>query len=245
MLLACTLVLCFGGPKAFADPLPAVISFELAPPDPQGMVPIAADSGSTVGWSFTVETAIEVSSLGLYDSGLDGLSQPHLVGIWDEGEQLLTSSEIPAGDGNPLVGGYRYSPIQPILLTTGHTYVIGATVPLGVPSTVTVELGDPIVPDLYPFHNVEPGSVLTASQIKLARASLASWGDAGPLGSMGPGVLNFPDEVVDGGYFFAPNFRFTPIPEPGSLVILAVGWVAALSRRHKGADDFGSSRDAR
>ncbi len=228
-------VLACGLPPAGADVFAGILDFQLHAPSPGGGVPIAADSDSTLGWSFTVTSPIEVTSLGFYDSGLDGLSEPHLVGIWDDSEQLLRSSEIAAGDGNPLVGRYRYSAIQPILLTTGHTYVIGATVPLGVFVGVTVELGDPIVPDLYPFHNVEPGSVLTASQIDLGPPSLASWGNAGSPGSMGPGVLDFPDEVVDGGYFFAANFAFTSVPEPCTAAVLCCAVFALLRRRRSRA----------
>ncbi|MEJ2494713.1 MAG: FlgD immunoglobulin-like domain containing protein [Ignavibacteriaceae bacterium] len=88
---------------------------------------IFSNEGNNVGWSFTVGAVnITVESLGLYDSGDDGLSESHQVGIWTSSGTLLSSTTIPVGTGATLSSGYRYSSITPIVLSAGQTYVIGA-----------------------------------------------------------------------------------------------------------------------
>jgi hypothetical protein len=36
-------------------------------------------------------------------------------------------------------------------------------------------------------------------------------------------VLNFPDQVREDGYYLAPNFTFTVVPEPGTLLMVCGG----------------------
>ncbi|MDY7010229.1 MAG: DUF4082 domain-containing protein [Planctomycetota bacterium] len=218
-------------PQAVAEPLTAIVDFQLEEPIPDGGVPLAADSDSTLGWSFTVNSQIEVTSLGFFDSGLDGLSEPHRVGIWNANEELLAWAQVDAGDDNPLIGHYRYATVEPLTLDAGQTYVIGATVPLGNPLQPAVEPPQPIVIDTYPFFNVVHESILKDSRISLVCTSRIFRGQVGPNFTPGPGLLNFPDEVIEDGYFFAPNFRF--VPEPGTLGLLVFGGLGILrsSRR--------------
>jgi len=211
---------------------------EPPPPAPGLVTPIAADSGSTLGWSFTVDTPVEVTSLGFFDSGLDGLSQPHLVGIWDESQQLLAWAQIDAGEAATISGFYRYASIEPLVLTSGQTYIIGATVPLGTP-----QAGGPpgtLVADTYPFYNLAAGSLSMDLLINLSSCSLGFWGAAGPGGSAGPGVLAFPDAVVEDGYFFTGNFTFRPVPEPSVAVVLCCGLSYMLRRRRVRSRNLGS-----
>jgi hypothetical protein len=89
-----------------------------------------ANSNGTIGWSFSVVgTDITVTSLGLYDSGGNGLADAHAVGLWTSGGTLLASATIPSGSGATLLGGYRYVAIAPVPLSAGQSYVIGALYP--------------------------------------------------------------------------------------------------------------------
>src|SRR5436309_1918942 len=68
----------------------------------------------TRGWQFGVHTfgpnTIAITQLGIFDSGGDGLLNPHQIGLWrieGGGSQgaltLLASVTVPAGTGAPLV----------------------------------------------------------------------------------------------------------------------------------------------
>ncbi len=167
-VLLCGLLTSDLGAEIIPGSLPAIVDFQLEEPRPDGSVPLplAADSDSTLGWSFTVNSPIEVTALGFFDSGLDGLSEPHRVGIWNAIEQLLGWAQIDASDGNALVGSYRYATVEPLTLDAGQTYVIGATVPLGSPYDLS-----PIVVDRYPYFNVVHESILKDSRISLVYTS--------------------------------------------------------------------------
>jgi len=91
---------------------------------------------TTRGWRFTVNEEIQVEELGFWDSGLDGLSQPHPVGIWRDADQaLLTTATVPDSTAAPLEGTFRWVSTEPVTLTPGNTYVIGAYWLSGSPDT--------------------------------------------------------------------------------------------------------------
>jgi hypothetical protein len=221
-------------PVASAEPVAALQDFQLGPIRPlpgSNVLPVAADSDSTIGWSFEVVEPIQVGWLGFYDQGDDGLREPHLVGIWDGDGQLLTSALVEAAQQQPLVGSYRYSSVDAVLLLPGDTYIIGATVPLGL---FLQPLGDaPVTPDGYPFADVVVGSVETDALIAMVDEARIYHGSAGPGGSEGPGTLHWPVDVVDGGHFFAPNFLFEPVPEPSTVTLLYILLTLSSHRRHR------------
>ena len=79
----------------------------------------------SVGWTFTANQPIEVSSLGYFDFQNNGLAGAHAVGIWNSSGVLLTSAVVPAGTAAPLGSdGFRYVAIPTLLLPAG-TYTIG------------------------------------------------------------------------------------------------------------------------
>lgn len=53
----------------------------------------------TLGFEFTVSSNRTITSLGVYDSGANGLSSNAQIGIWDTSGNLLTSTTILAGTG--------------------------------------------------------------------------------------------------------------------------------------------------
>lgn len=75
------------------------------------------------GWQFQTTAGIVITALGVYDSGNgNGLDHPIPVGLFDAGCVQLAAVTVPAGTVAPLVNGYRYVTIQPVVLAAGLTY---------------------------------------------------------------------------------------------------------------------------
>jgi len=116
-------------PLAAADNVPAIQTAN-TPTEATFTGFAGAISNATIGWAFTVvSTDITVTSLGLYDSGGNGLADAHAVAIWTSGGTVVTSTLIPSGTGVTLLGGYRYVAITPVMLSANQSYVIGALYP--------------------------------------------------------------------------------------------------------------------
>lgn len=81
---------------------------------------------STQGWSFTAARNMRVKKLGVLDRDNDGLGEAHDVAIWGQNGKLVALANVPAGTAAPLVNGWRYVDIPPVVLTRGQVYVIGA-----------------------------------------------------------------------------------------------------------------------
>jgi hypothetical protein len=89
--------------------------------------PVAHDSQLTLGFVFTTNSDVKVTSLGYYDEDQDGFLTNHEVGIYDSNGQLLTSVVLNAGSGSHLDGLYRYRAITPITLLANETFIIAGT----------------------------------------------------------------------------------------------------------------------
>ena len=83
-------------------------------------------AGATSGFRFKPNQPIRITSLGVVDSGAPGLAIDHPVGLWTDSGVLLASAVVPAGDGAPLIDGFRYVNIDPIQLDPEQTYRVGA-----------------------------------------------------------------------------------------------------------------------
>jgi hypothetical protein len=202
----------------------------LAPTGAQAATAITGFSGATssfqvnnydfltVGWTFNPTTDLDITALGIYDMGADGLNQAHQIGIWNEAGTLLTSTTIAAGSAATLIGDYRYDAISMLTLTAGQTYTIGAlmTYPDG---------------DLYYFA---PSSVQADSRIGY-RQGVRSDEVSDP--SI-PATLVLPTSGVNGGRF-GPNFLFdaaSVAPEPASWAMMVIGFgCAGYGMRRRGA----------
>lgn len=88
----------------------------------------------TIGWSFSTQSDIRVTALGIFDdyffSGQDsnwlGLKESHQVGIWDSSGNLIVSATIPLGTNTTVIGAFRYVPITQTILPANNTFRIGA-----------------------------------------------------------------------------------------------------------------------
>lgn len=84
------------------------------------------DAGFTCAYTFTTNTAIRVTELGIYDFDLDGLERFSTVGLWDLEGTLLASATLDAGQSGTLIGSFRYVDIADLDLMSGQQYVLGA-----------------------------------------------------------------------------------------------------------------------
>lgn len=85
-------------------------------------------TGFTLGFEFQVTKSVMVDSLGVFDSGRDGLAAGVTVGLWEDRviPTLLASVQIPSGSGSVLDGLFRYADVQDLLLNPGTVYVVAA-----------------------------------------------------------------------------------------------------------------------
>jgi hypothetical protein len=172
----------------------------------------------TLGSSFTVgANPVLVTSLGVWDSNIDGLASSKQVGIWTlagSAGTLVTSAIVPSGTAGTLVGEFRYTPVTPIVLSANTAYTVGVFYPTGDPdqlhdhSPITGGSGEPSMSgDFNSFS---------------ARFSATTGSFVEPIG----GTAGFA--------YVGGNFQYTVVPEPGSLVLglggIAMVWVGRRSR---------------
>ncbi len=195
-----------------------VIPFLLFPTQAQALVALQSFTGGTafgsfdvtnmtVGWSFTANDHLSVTSLGLWDeTPADPLAQTHQVGLWSSTGTLLGSATIQTN--SPLTGSFRYAAIAPVALTSGLTYFLGS------------EISDPFS-DLY---TNSASSIVTAPEITFL----------GTARNDSAGGFSFPSITGSDNGRFGPNFQFqvvsASVPEPTStLGLLALGTLGAAS----------------
>ena len=99
-----------------ASPKPA-ITYPVQPATTRGF-----HAGSD-GWRFQPTVAIEVSALGFYDDGRDGLRCTHRAAIFDAAARKPVV-ETAIESQSPLDGAFRWEPVGPVVLKAGHEYVM-------------------------------------------------------------------------------------------------------------------------
>lgn len=99
-----------------ADPGPA-ISYPAQTATTEGL-----QAGSD-GWRFKPTVDIEVSALGFYDDGQDGLSSPHRVAILRTADDRAVA-ETTVQSSSLLDGVFRWEPVGPVVLEAGREYVL-------------------------------------------------------------------------------------------------------------------------
>jgi hypothetical protein len=153
---------------------------------------------------FQVNTSIDVTALGLYDSSGTTLQISHDVGIYNQTTQtLVASTTVPAGSCGTLVDGFCFGVLgSPVLLNPGD-YVSVLTMP--------ADNGD--------LQFGLATSITTAGEITYLNSAF----DVGAN-------LHFPNPANNGDFakgFAGPNFLFqAAVPEPAGVFLL--GAVVAI-----------------
>ena len=171
----------------------------------------------TVGYRFTPTVDLQVTALGYWVNPSTGLTVSHQVGIWTESNKVLqlSATVIPSDpqSGNGTYGFWAYNSTLTgaTVLSAGTTYLIGGL----------------IGSDLAPYS--ANGANITANPLA---------GIVTVTGFYNNGTgFNVTGANFQANYYSAPNFQFTVIPEPSSvLLILGTAgplFLYGLSRRSK------------
>lgn len=169
-------------------------------------------TSATVGWQFSASSPLNVTALGFWDQGSNGLVNAHDVGIWNSSGTLLASTTITSAStpvaSTSSAGDWLFNNITPVTLAPG-TYTIGALLPVNTD------------PDLQIFS-------ATAST-----SDGVTWLNAADIASLSLSEPGADPRFADG--VFGPNLEVTPAPEPSTWSLLALGIAAILgaTRRHR------------
>ncbi|MHC4981316.1 MAG: hypothetical protein ACYTGT_20225, partial [Planctomycetota bacterium] len=83
-------------------------------------------TGDVVGFRFTSDIDQLVTDLGVLEDPSDGvLDADHMVGLWRNSDMALLAS-VTVTPTSPLIDGFRYEPIAPVLIEAGQGYTLGA-----------------------------------------------------------------------------------------------------------------------
>lgn len=199
----------------------SVFAFVLAsawmlPEAKAGQIALSFTGGSplndapTVGWRFTIAAPIEITGLGFFDVGGDGLIDSHQVAIWTNAGVLQGSATVPSGTVGTLDNGFRFTTAS-FVLAAGD-YVIGGDKPTGADNHIS---------------NVLLANTTLAAGITYVENRYIFDGGAFSL----PNLTFGPQER---GYFGA-NFQFTDVPEPATWGLVSIAWVVLVMLRRKAA----------
>lgn len=166
----------------------------------------------TLGWKFSVKTPYAVDSLGVYDSGQDGLAGSAQVGLWlAAGGSPIAQATVPIGTDGELNGYFRFTPIAPTILNPGTEYIVGSY------------LSEEFATALFGGN----GTVDPYITVIDARYS--------PTGSASFAFPSVTDIGTDGAAFLGGNFRgsVSPVPLPAAVWLFGSGvaGLAALARK--------------
>jgi hypothetical protein len=168
----------------------------------------------TLGWSFSVNQPIAVTGLGFFDDALSpfgslGLKQDHLISLWTAGGALLAQTTI-TNASTPVAstaadGRWLFNDIAAVTLAPG-TYVIGALNSASL-ACATCDY----------FRYLDTATTSSAITFIEARDISGNAFPSNPIPSRNDG-------------YFGPDFAFTPVPEPmtmllGGTGLLALGYV--------------------
>ena len=170
-------------------------------------------SDETLGWTFTANSNVNVTSLGWFAPIDAQLNSSHLVGIWNSLGVLLGSTTVTAGAADATF--FRYANVaSPIALISGQSYIIGGEDKLGDGDNFYFNTNGLTTDPAITFG----GSARSANRSGFALPTIFTPGNRS---------------------YFGPNFQFgaalPAVPEPTTwaMLILGFGAVGAGMRRRK------------
>jgi len=105
----------------------------------------------TLGYEFEALQSVSVTGLAFYTGG--GITQNHVVGLWDSNGVLLASATITSGSALIGNGWFQWEAISPVLLTAGSYYRVAGDTGVDdytwAPTGVTVDATISFVSDRY------------------------------------------------------------------------------------------------
>jgi hypothetical protein len=192
---------------------------------PAGVVGNQSNAATiSFGMDFNVVSPIQVTQIGVFDSGQDGLLGPLQAAIYDRSNQSLASPVVTFAAGNgagsgTLNGGSRFLNVTPIDLSAGFQ---GTIVVFGYGNGTTADLdgntnGAAAGTPTFPWTTDDGGGAL-------------SFTGSGRY-SNGAATIQFPT-ILDGGpadRYAAGTFAFmVGVPEPASLASVAIAALVGL-----------------
>lgn len=165
----------------------------------------------SLGLDFNVNSAIYITSLGVFDSGSDGLSSSLTVHIYDRDTHLslIELTFTPQNPGTPIAGSRFLTLDNPFALQAGFHGVIAVDY-----ITANNEANG--------NRKVSPGDWTTDDG-----GDLISFVGTGRHSFMGEGAI-FPGTIEDGNWpdvYASGTFTFVAVPEPSTLALLSLGMV--------------------
>ncbi|MBK8040378.1 MAG: DUF4082 domain-containing protein [Verrucomicrobiaceae bacterium] len=173
--------------------------------------------GRVIGWEFSTTAApVQVTHLGFFDEGANGLASSHAVGLYLKSTKALVASVIvPAGTSASLDGFFRMESITPVSLLPATEYVIAAS---------WAANSDPWLWD---------DGLLGVSMNDLVISPLITAGTQPGRYEDTTSILEFPDLLISGNrnFFVGPNL--TVVPEPTRAMMLATAAFAGMVLRRR------------
>ena len=167
--------------------------------------PVGGVFPGVAGWTFQTLYPVTLTDLGCFQTVIDGNGTAIRVGLWANDGTLLVSRVV--SSTSPLINTIRYEPVDSLLLQPNVTYHLGAYSSSG---SIGLNLAGPGYSDYTLAPALDPTSIHRTENVS---------GFAAP--SVVPGSLVFP---------VGADVRYSAVPEPSALALLALGGVAMIWR---------------
>lgn len=189
-----------------AEAAPVFTSYQI-PSGTIGNQQLPPSESQTLGNDFNVNAPIQILSLGVFDSGGDGLLGTMVARIYDRDTQLSLASITFTGSDGVLIGGSRFLNLPtPLTLSAGFHGVVSVAY-----------LGSPLEPDGN--LRMGPGNWTTddgGGLISFVGEGRHSWSGSGDV------FPDFVDPAPAPNNFAAGTFTYSAVPEPSVFSIFAV-----------------------
>jgi len=167
----------------------------------------------TLGYNFTLNQTVTVTGLSIYDSrGSAGLADTHQVGIFRTGDALVAGTATTVGPGSTL------------FTTPGPNPQVFAGTTLAAP--ITLGPGSYFIGATYGPNSLDLLALTTAVTNFDPAVTYVEAGFA-----RGATLANQTNNVFSPQGYIGPNFTFTAVPEPSSIILVGLGAAGLLVGR--------------